>query len=307
MLVIIFLSVIPSPLKAEDGITASTNLELQVSTAIEAKLKLNQSFTFPFLRGISPLTQGNNLAAVLSAELTPVTVSGIGELNWTPIAFFVLSGGGKAGSGWNIPIANGIGLNRPIGEGSPREAEIDGSAFDGLVWSAWGAGTLQFDLGAVIPGDWTHVLFQTRQEFRYSAYSRAGSKDAWIFENDFGENLNGWIYYASYLLGYSIPLSPVLDTIAFMAELEKPLYRTTGGDFWGESLGYWIFSTIFNFSITPRFSTALAIQMHTRRNHGISNFYNYDYFYQDFKLLDEGGQRRFLFYRAALIFNYKIH
>ena len=103
-----------------------------------------------------------------------------------------------------------------------------------------------------------------------------------------------------------MPQSPVLDTIAFMAELKKPLYHTPGGDFWGEDLGYWIFSGLFNFSVHPRFSTALAIQTHTRRNHGLSNFDDKSYYYRDFELMNEEGRRRVLFYRAALIFNYKI-
>ena len=299
-------------IQEESGITSSTDLEFQISTRPEVKLILSQAFTFPFLQGSSPFTKDNNITAVLSAEVSPVSMNGIGELIWTPAAFFMLSGGAQAGSGWDIPLGNGIGINKPETEtppasgASPRKAEIDGSAFDGLLWSGWGAGTLQFDLGAILPGDWTHVLFQTRQEFRYSAYTRAEPNDSWVFENDYGENLNGWKYRANYVLGYYMPQSPVLNTIAFMAELEKTLYNSPGGDFWGQNLGYWIFSSLFNFSINPRFSTALALQMHTRRNHGLSDFENTDYFYQDFELLNENGPRRLIFYRAALIFNYKI-
>ena len=286
----------------------STNLELQASTRPEVKLSVKQNFIFPFLQGSGPLTSGNNITTAFTAEVAPVSVNGIGEVIWTPAAFFMLSGGGKAGSGWKMPLGIGIGLNKPESEGDemPRKAEIDGSAFDGLLWSAWGAGTVQFDLGAVFPGDWTHVLFQTRQEFRYSAYTRSEPWKPWVFENDDRENQNGWTYNATYVLGYYMPLSPVLDTIAFMAELKKPFYNSPDGDFWGENLGQWIFSGLFNFSMNNKFSTALALQMRTRRNHGISNFENHDYFYQDFELKDEGGNRRIVFYRAALILNYKI-
>jgi hypothetical protein len=207
-----------------------------------------------------------------------------------------------------MALGNGIGLNKPEDENAapPRKAVIDGTAFDGLHWRAWGAGTLQFDIGAVIPGDWTHVLFQSRQELRYAAYSRAAPGESWVYEADSGENQNGWVYYANYVLGYQIPLSPVLDTVAFMAELEKPLYNTPGGDFWGENLGKWTLSGLYNFSITERFSTALVLQMQTRRNHGSSNFNNKDDYYRDFELKDDDGQRRLLFYRAALILSYKI-
>ena len=292
----------------DEGITASTDLKLSLSSLPEAKLSLVQSFTFPFLRGGSPLTSGNNISTVFTAEVSPLSLDGIGEVNWTPAAFFVLSGGAMAGSGWRIALGDGIGINRPIdvNAGKPREAHIEGDSFGGLVWAGWGAGTLQFDLGAVIPGDWTHVLFQTRQEFRYSAFTQADTGEPWVFENDDGENLNGWKYCATYVLGYSIPRSPVLDMIAFAAELEKPLYNTAGGDFWGESLGQWVFSSLFNFSIAPRFTTTLAVQLRTYRNHGTSDFGNRDYYYQDFELHNGGGQRRILFYRAALIFNYKI-
>jgi len=299
----------------EGGFKTSTELQFQVSTRPEARLRLNEGLTFPFLQGSGPLTKDNNITAVLSADVTPVSVSGIAEVNWTPAAFFVLSGGGRAGSGWNMPLGMGIGVNAPEDKNAPapapgdtpRKAKVYGDAFDGLLWSAWGAGTVQFDLAALFPGDWNHVLFQSRQEFRYSAYSGAGQWDAWVFENDDRENQNGWIYYASYVLGYHMPQSPVLDTIAFMAEMNMNLYNTSGGERWGGDLANWIFSGLFNFSIVPRFSAALIIQMRTYRNYGVSNFENKDYYYRDFVLSDDGGQQRLLFYRAAVIFSYKIH
>jgi len=307
--VFLLLSAVTAWAQDEKGaIKTSTDLSLQISSLPEAKLSLSQSFVFPFLQGSGPLTSGNNIAAVLGAEFSPVSLNGKAEIIWTPAAFFLLSGGGMAGSGWNMALGNGIGINKPENESDPlpRKAIIDGTAFDGLLWRAWGAGTVQFDLGAVIPGDWNHVLFQSRQELRYAAYSRAKPGEAWVFEADSGENQNGLVYYGSYVIGYQMPQSPVLDTVAFMAEQEMPLYNTPGGEYWGENLGKWTFSGLFNFSFTSRFSTALVIQMQTRRNHGSSNFNNKEYYYRDFELKDDGGQQRLLFYRAALLFNYKI-
>ena len=298
------------PAKAEEsGITTFTELELQAATSPAVKLVINQGFIFPFLQGTGPLTRGNNITAVLSADFTPVSVNGMGEVNWTPAALFYLSGGGRIGSGWNLPIGYGIGINRPYPEDGeyPRGSRVDGSAFDGLLWSTWGAATLQFDLGAVLPGYWNHILFQTRQEFRYSAYTRARRGEPWVFENDFRENQNGWVYHASYVIGYAMPGSPVLRMIAFMAELERPLYNTPGGEFWGDRLGYWILSGILNFSIAPRLETTLAVQFHTRRNHGNRNFNtDINYFYRDLALQHDGGSRRLLFYRVGLIINYRL-
>jgi len=309
---IVSLIFIPASVSGEDEFSTATYLELQVSSEPAVKLVLNQFFTVPFLQGSGPLTSGNNITTLLSAELSPVSINGIAEVNWTPVAFFVFSGGGLAGSGWNMPLGYGIGLNRPEGERAsaddpPRASRIHGNAFDGLIWNAWGAGTLQFDLGAVIPGDWNHVLFQTRQEFRYAAYTQARRGESWVFENDSRANQNGWVYRATYVIGYYMPRSPVLNTIAFMAELHKPLYDTPGGYFWGENLGRWIFSGLFNFSINPRLNALLAIQMHTRRNHGNWNF-NSDstYFYRDLQLQQKGGQRRVVFHRMAVLMTYKL-
>jgi len=296
---------------AANEVQTPTELTLTASSEPGVKFSVRQSVVFPFLQGESPLTKENTIALVFSAEVSPASLNGIGEVIWTPAAFFLLSGGGRAGSGWNMPLGDGIGINRPKTDqdnSSPyRKSEIAGTAFDGLLWAGWGSGTVQFDLGAVIPGNWNHILFQTRQELRYAAYTKAGAGVPWVFENDFRENQNGWKYQAGYVIGYYMPASPVLDTIAFMAELHKNLYNTKGGSFWGDDLGYWIFSGLFNFSITSQFSTALAIQMHTRRNHGNRNFnLDTDYFYRDLPLESEGGQRRVLFYRAALILTYKL-
>jgi len=310
LLLAVFLAVISGPVIAEEGIKTSSEMEMQISSLPEAKLSFSQSFSFPFLQSQNPLMADNNLKLVLGAYVTPVSLSGMSEVFWTPAAFFLLSGGARAASGWNMPLGKGIGINEPLGVkvvGVPRQAVIEADAFDGLVWSAWGAGTVQFDLAAVIPGDWNHVVFQTRHEFRYSAYSRAGSNDSWVFENDDGENRNGWEYFATYILGYQMPVSPVFKMIGIMAELEKNLYFAPDGDYWGDSLGYWIFSALSVFAITPRFNTTLAIQIRTRRNDGSSDFKNNnDYYYQDRRLLSEGGERRVVFYRLAMMLNYRL-
>ncbi|MDR2617964.1 MAG: hypothetical protein LBC62_03745 [Treponema sp.] len=297
----------------ETGVAASTELGVQISTMPELKLLAAQSFTLPFLRGSGPLSAGNNLKAAFTVELSPVSINGRGELTWTPIAFLQAVAGGMAGSGWNIDLLGmniyGIGINEPVGEpaGEPRQTEVRGSAFDGVVWRLWGGVALQFDLAALVPGDWNHILFRAYNEGRYGAYSRARGEESWIFENDAGENRNGWSWYASYVIGYQMPRSPVLDTIAFMAEMEKNLYNTPGGDRWGEGLTRWIFSSLFNFRITPRFSATVAVQMRTLRNYGYSDLENENrVWYQDLELSGDNGKRRLLFYRAAAVLTYKL-
>ena len=304
--------IFPSFLTGEESIKSYdsfTDLSLQVSSLPEAKLVLTQSFIFPFIQGSGPLTSDNNIKTSFSAELSPISLNGITEIIWTPIAFFELSVGGLLGSGWNIPMADGIGINEPIGvyqEGNRRKSEINGSAFDGFIWNAWAGNALQFDLAAVFPGAWNHVLFRVYNEFRYSAYSKADSGNSWVFENQ-NENRNGWIWYGNAVIGYQMPLSPVLDFVGLMAEVDRNFYDTQGGDFWGDKLPYWIFSSLFNFNINPRLSSTLIIQMHTLRNYGTSDLKNLEgYWYQDLELQHDHGSQRLAFHRAAVIFNYKL-
>ena len=307
VLTIVFLCIPGVILKGDEGITTSTSLSLQISTRPEAKLSLTQSFLFPVLRGTSPLTKGNNIRANITAELTPVSLAGIGEFIFTPIAFLEIDTGGRIGSGWNMPLGNGIGINRPIGSwsGSPRKSEITGEPFDGFQWSVWAGGALQFDMAALIPGDWSHVIFRVYNQLRFSTYTRAVSGESWVFENDDGENMNGWVLYSNMVLGYQMPLSPVLDFIGIMAEADYNLYDYPGKNYWGANLPKWTFSTMFNFGITPNFNATLIAQMRTRRNHGTSDLENKNgYWYQDLPISNENGNLRLTFYRIAAILTY---
>jgi hypothetical protein len=319
-LLAVFIAFLPAALEAQEsavgetGITASTELGAQISTMPELKLLLTQSFVFPFLRGSGFLTEDNNIKAAFTAEVSPISLNGRAEFTWTPIAFLQVAAGGLAGSGWNINLFGmdlyGIGINEPIGDENsekPRETEIRGTAFHGVMWRLWGGLALQFDLAALVPGDWNHVLLRAYNEGRYGRYSQARGEESWILENDNGENRNGWSWYGSYVIGYQMPFSPVLDTIAFMMEMEKKLYNIPGGDLWGDSLSRWIFSFLFYFRITPRLNTTLAVQMRTLRNHGYSDLANKErVWYQDLDLRMDYGKQRLLFYRAAVLLSYKL-
>ena len=316
ILAVILTAIVPGLVFAneENGIIPSTELVLQASTRPEIKLGITQSWAFPFLRGSNPLVSGNNIKPGVSFEVTPVGMAGLAQFVWTPIAFLEISGGGKFGTGWNLPIAYGIGLNVPMGTpgsgpgpNGERKSEIDASPFDGLQWRAWAGGTFQFDLGAVVPGDWNHIVFRAYTEMRYSGYSRAGKNDAWIMESDDGDNMNGWISYSSFVLGYQIPRSPVLKMAAFMFEMDFNFYDVPNKVKWGGDKGRFIISSVLNFDIIPRLNAMLAVQMRTRRNYGTSDYENdSSLWYRDMTLQDKGGKTRLVFYRVALILNYKI-
>ncbi|MDR3283717.1 MAG: hypothetical protein LBS97_00885 [Treponema sp.] len=287
----------------EEGITSSTDMSFTVSSLPEAKLAVTQGFVFPFLRGENPLTAGNNVSMSVKAEISPISLNEVTEIVWTPIAFLQVVVGERVGTGWNINLFGGdiygIGINREKANKSGG-VEIDASPFDGVLWQVKGGGVFQFDMAAIVPGDWNHVVFRTYHEVNYAGYSRAETGESWYFENDAGENRNGWNYYGNFLLGYQMPI--FLDTVGFMAETGKNLYGTENGDIWGDNLARWTLSLLCNFTVTPKFSVALITQFNTVRKFVESN--SDDLFYQNRHIDDPA--RVLDFYRVAAIMNLKL-
>jgi hypothetical protein len=306
-LLLIFFPV--SPLYAESEVESRTSVELQISTLPEAKLILFQDFIVPVLQGDNALVKDNNIKFGMKYEVTPISMCLWGTTVFTPVAFLEFAARGMIGSGWNINLfggeVRGMGLNVPDDE---DKTSVDGTPFDGTFLGAEFGGAFQFDLAAVLPGDWNHVLFRTDHEMRAKMYSRAGIGDAWFYESDHGENQNGWTYYGRYLIGYQMPF--FLNTVALQAEMEKYLYGTPNGDQWGEALGRWDFGLIMNFQFTERFRTMLVTQLRLYReyenftyNNKDENDPDYNRYYKE-RVATGGGSLQF--YRVAAILNYRL-
>lgn len=284
-------------LVAEPAIT-STSLNFVAATTLEAKVTLTEAVKIPLLQGSSPLTSGNNLRLSGGIELSPVSVNGILGATLTPIAFLQFSAGASVGSGWNIPIANGLRMNEPVLDGlgvHTGERELTGSAFDGIVWSAKAGGTFQFDFAAIFPGDWNHVVIQSYHGVKYRANTAAGADDSWLYEADGGENRNGLAYYGNGFLGYQMPL--FVSMAGILLEYDLKIYGTKGSDAWGENLGMYTVGPMVNFSITDRLSVAVLAQMQSSRKWTEETA---DYkFYQDRRVVKD-NPLELIFYRAAL-------
>ena len=285
-----------------NAFSSSGELTLLVSTSPEIKLGFTERFSFPFLQGGGPLTKDNNIGLALSAEISPVSLNGIAEAVWTPIAFFQLAAGGRLGSGWNINLFGsdiyGIGLNYPDVVGSPMH---DGGAFDGLLWKVQAGGTVQFDLAALYPGDWHHVVARSYHEINYKGYTRAEAGESWYYENDDGENINGFNYYGNMLIGYQMPI--FFNMAALLAEADLYLYDTTNRHMWGEDKIRWTFSGVLGFTIAKQLDLNLIAQFRTRRNFLESNWQ--DLYYRN-RNLDYSTPIRLEFYRVAAALTYRL-
>jgi len=289
------------------GLTMSSELVLQISSLPEAKLGFTQSFYFPLLQGDNPLTEGNNLKLNLTAEASPISVNGIFKAVLTPVAFIELSAGGRLGAGWPLNLFGGdiygTGLNLPA---AGNVSEYKGSAFDALLWKAFAGGTFQFDLAAIFPGDWNHVVFLSYHEINIHGNTSAKPGEGWYYENDDGENCNGLNYYGNFVLGYQMPV--FLSMAAILTEMNLNLYDTPGRSAWGDDLIRWHFSGILNFTINEKLSVALITQFRTRRN-----FINFDehkenkpHLHYQSRILDTSNPLRVEFYRVAAAVSLKL-
>jgi hypothetical protein len=253
-----------SPIKKDPAMLTSPDLGRDLGSGwggvgLEALWK--RKIRFPFLQGDAPLTQGNSLDVNLNLGLSPVTLKLEAELVLTPIAFLQFGLGGMAGSGWNAVLFNGLGLNtQPSGE-------IEKTPFGGLVLKTWGFGLFQFDLGALVPGEWTHVLLLSRGTLSYQYFTGANQNQAWQWAADEGRNFNAPKLESTHFIGYQMPL--VLNTVGILFETSiylDPVFSLSrlndGG--WGSDFMSLTVNLLTNWTLGDKSSLAVLL--------GVKNF-----------------------------------
>ncbi len=218
----------------------------------------------PLLTGAGALTKGNNLLVTLKTNLAPVVAEAEFKAKLTPIAFLNFETGYTIGTGWTMGF-NGLGLNND-GTGI---AETD--PFPGVVSVLWLAGTFQFDLASVLPGEWNHVVTSVTAKFRYQNFSAADEDDPWLYKADAGENFNGYQYYGTYVLGYQMPLK--INFVGFMVETQQYLgdaadmspMSEDGG--WGSDFVKTRLGPLANFALSESDSLTVLFQMRTQKRY----------------------------------------
>lgn len=261
-------------------------LALTIATTSEIQLRYARSADL-----------SENLDGELWASITPVS-SKIGlKANWLPFPFLVLSAEATAGTGWNIPIADGLKINEPTA--APGARNLVPADFGGVVWSVEAGGTFQFDLAALIPGDWNHVVFLTYHGAQYRAFTGAGAEESWLFEADAGENRNGWSYSGNAFIGYQMPLW--LNVVGFLAEMSVDIDSVAGREAWGGHVPRWTLGALCNINLGQRLAMTLLAQMQTELRFTEETK---DYaFYQDRVIATETPS--WAWYRAAMILSYR--
>ena len=228
--------------------------------ALELRSTFSYSYKIPVPFGDNPLVSGNNLNLIGNVEVTPVSLALEPNIEFTPIAFLVFSSGLKIGTGWNFIGINGL-ANYVDATGKYEPV----TPFADWFFQLWMQGLFQFDLAAVLPGDWNHVVTQASYKATYTMNTGVNSGDAWCWQGS--DNLvNGWEWYSSVILGYQMPL--LVQTVGvlcefngyYSADIIKPEYRPFMIDFTTVQI-----SPLAVFKFNDRHSLTLMFNFSTRR------------------------------------------
>jgi hypothetical protein len=213
------------------GAETRVDLSFYASTRGEMQVNFVPQWKFPFLRGDHPLTSENNLALKLDASLSPIWAGLTADAIVTVAPFLSFRLGAMTGTGWNydlfgaIPLV-GLGMNKKNAINDPHDG-VMGNGFDGVVWDVHAGATLQFDLAALFPGDWNHVVMQYYNAVQYLAYTKAHGDDFWYYLGDDGLNQNSFRYTFDFFAGYAMPVFVDLAGVQFSGTL--PFYNVEAG------------------------------------------------------------------------------
>lgn len=219
--------------------------------------------TLPFLVAPGVLTEGNNLSLAAKGALTPISFVGTAEGVLTPLAILKFRAGASAGLGWTIAGLKGLGVN--------VDGKTDPESFRGQLLQAWGAGTFQFDFGALFPGEWTHVVTVADAKVLWQNYTGAAANQVWYWQADAGENLNGVKFHGTYFVGWQLPkglpvaLTGILTEQKFYLGDAAALSPMATG--WGSDFVYWASGPMVNFALSETSSLTALLQFQAARKY----------------------------------------
>lgn len=180
-------------------------------SGLEGRVKGSLNYTIPTPLGENWLLSSANLGVQLNLELTPVSIAPESKISFTPLPFLVFETGAKLGTGWNLAGLQGM-------------AVYDGDeGYNDLIpFNCWFAkfyvqGTFQFDTGALVPGDWTHLQFMYTYQAYYAGLSSVRDGEIWEWQCSINKT-NGWQNYQNIVLAYQMPLT--LSRIGVLTEID---------------------------------------------------------------------------------------
>ena len=178
-------------------------------SGLEGAITLNAGYTIPTPLGDNWLVSGANVYIGGGVELTPVSVRPKESIEFTPVPFLVFKAGGSLGLGWNVFGFEGLCV---FDESTLSYQPL--KTFEHPFYEVYGSGTFQFDTGAIIDGDWSHVVLQATYTTSYSGL--AGLEEGTIYEWQASKNkARGLQYEFQGILAYQMPIPLKMAGVMF--------------------------------------------------------------------------------------------
>ena len=176
---------------------------------VEMAATFNGSYTFNTPLGEHWLLKDAKVNLSGGLELTPVSLRPKIGVEFVPLPFLILRAGASIGWGWNY-----LGLEG-LAEFNKITHEYDAlSTFSHPYYDLYAGATFQFDTGALIPGDWSHVLLVASYNMVY--LGMAGVDKNTLFEWQCTRTkTQGLAYEGQVLLAYQMPLPLKVAGIMF--------------------------------------------------------------------------------------------
>lgn len=179
-------------------------------SGLKAAVTPSATYALPTPLGEHFLLKGAEVEFTGSFEVSPLSIRPELKAEFTPVPFLVFGAGGSIGTGWNPLGFDGMSVY------NSAKAEYEAlTPFAHYYYELWASATFQFDLGAVVPGDWSHVVMLASYQWIYKAITGVEDGEIWEWQVVPGD-ANGWQYYVTGVLGYKMPL--VLSMVGFMGE-----------------------------------------------------------------------------------------
>lgn len=230
-------------------------------SGVEACTTLNGGYKINTPLGEHWLVKDSYVLLGAGFELTPVSVKQKISVDFQPIPLLIFRAGGSLGLGFNYLGLEGVAEFNPF----TREYETL-SSIEHPYYDLWFSGTFQFDTGALIPGDWTHVVLLASYTTVYTGV--AGLTKSNIFEWQCSKyKACGLAYDAQIILAYQMPIALRLAGVMtkFVGYYDGNVYgefdKTFDGAFPEISI-----SPVLQFSFGDRDDLTLLFDFSSRRS-----------------------------------------
>ena len=207
------------------------------------------------------LLKDANLVLTGAFEVTPISARPQLAVGFQPLPFLVLKGGGSLGFGWNMLGFEGL---CALDEESKKYEAI--STLTHPFYDVWAQGTFMFDTGAIIPGDWSHVVMLATYKTFYSGIAGLDRHTPYEWQAD-KNRVAGLQYEFNGILAYQMPL--LLYRAGFMYTAYGHFDGADYGDFDDSYDGAFTqhsLAGLLQFKLAQKDNLTCLVQFTTRRS-----------------------------------------